>query len=634
MKKQRTFSLAGRLTALFLAIVLIAGYAPISARAASGGAHFTDVPSSHWAFQYVERAYRDGAIVGTAGDPAAGTGVFSPDTQMTYGQFLTMLMNAFYADEMAKVTVRDPWYAPAIQVVLEHKLTYISQEQLMALANRSINRYNMSWILVKLLEDKGVALPSQQERDSAAGRIGDWDTVGKDHQAWPYYVSTVVAAGIITGVDNKGTFNGNGAVSRAAAAVIYTKTADKLLQAQNSQFEITFNENWELITVPGYRETMENIFYKSYPRLYARWGDDRTQKTVPVIGNTSEDETRMTTDWNYNGTGLRMVTVPVANQENYPAHYATAHELTHVVTGYPYLQSTWWRECLAEYGGFRYHKWADVSEIDWPYYFQLEDGIQRDWAFTAYGGQWFFAYMDDKYPTTSKGRGLIDSIHDGIKANEITTDDINDPSFNAVVKRITGYSTIEQLRQQFLKELDAGTWSFNGFAGYKDNYITENLPGVPNPTYPTPKDFNLCTGTYVYNASGEASAQYAANNLVDGDRSTKWQATKEDSNLTGTKQHELGIGLNRSRTFNTYTLYHEGSQGNGQQNTTDWRLYYYDAQNESWVLFDEVHNNTQNVTTRTFAPVTSQFIWLEILNSGGTGDGTVRLYELELYNKN
>ena len=43
--------------------------------------------------------------------------------------------------------------------------------------------------------------------------------------------------------------------------------------------------------------------------------------------------------------------------------------------------------------------------------------------------------------------------------------------------------------------------------------------------------------------------------------------------------------------------------------------------------------NTQDVTTRKMSPVTTKNLWLEILNPSGTGDGTVRLYELELYNK-
>ena len=210
MRKQHSYG--GKLTALLLAAVLTLGLVPIRASAA-GTAHFKDVPSTHWAYSYVERAYSDGAISGTGGDPAKGTGVFDPDAKMTYSQFLTMLMSAFYPEEMARVTVRTPWYAPAIQVASSRQLTYISQDDLMnKYADASINRYNMSWILVKLLEDKGAALPTENERAAAAAKIADWDKVGTDHKSWPYYVSAVVAAGLISGVDDRGTFAGRQAV--------------------------------------------------------------------------------------------------------------------------------------------------------------------------------------------------------------------------------------------------------------------------------------------------------------------------------------------------------------------------------------------------------------------------------------
>ncbi len=48
-------------------------------------------------------------------------------------------------------------------------------------------------------------------------------------------------------------------------------------------------------------------------------------------------------------------------------------------------------------------------------------------------------------------------------------------------------------------------------------------------------------------------------------------------------------------------------------------------------MFDEVKNNTLNVTTRSVEPVTPKQLWLEILSSSAMGDKTVRLYELEIY---
>ena len=71
--------------------------------------------------------------------------------------------------------------------------------------------------------------------------------------------------------------------------------------------------------------------------------------------------------------------------------------------------------------------------------------------------------------------------------------------------------------------------------------------------------------------------------------------------------------------------------GSSAKNTQAWRISYYDAQKKEWVMFDEVKNNTLNVTTRSVEPVTPKQLWLEILSSSAMGDKTVRLYELEIY---
>ena len=655
MRKQHSYG--GKLTALLLAAVLTLGLVPIRASAA-GTAHFKDVPSTHWAYSYVERAYSDRAISGTGGDPAKGTGVFDPDAKMTYSQFLTMLMSAFYPEEMARVTVRTPWYAPAIQVASSRQLTYISQDDLMnKYADASINRYNMSWILVKLLEDKGVALPTENERAAAAAKIADWDKVGTDHKSWPYYVSAVVAAGLISGVDDRGTFDGAGYITRGAAAVIYTKLADKLSQpgtttppSTASKFSITKGEGWELIPDPAYWNEVEETFNTVYPRLWARWGGDVAQKEITVnvkkilpLSGDRKEAPMWTGSTNYDHQKQlweRNIEIS-ANFKDVAPTPCFAHELGHVVQIYSGLDSSWWIETLASYASFRYCFYADdgVLARGALRYIGDDQGL-RNWRFENdyYTAYWFFAYMDSRYPTTPQGYGLIDSIHFAMASKQITSDNINDPNLNAVVKRVTGLSSIEQVRQQYVKELDAGTWAFNGFGGYADNYITENIPGVPNPTYPTVDGLSLCAGAYTYAVSGQASSGTAANNLVDGNLSTKWQAAQSDAtnrdHMSRDAQHDLCISLSKPVVFDTYVLYHAGSQGeDSQQNTVSWRLKYYDSEKKQWKTLDTVSGNTQDVTTRKVISVTTKNLWLEILDPSGTGDGTVRLYELELYNK-
>lgn len=650
MKKK--IAVLGRLTALLLVILLTAGLAPLPACAASD-THFSDVPSGHWAFRYVERAYGDGAIIGTGGNPEAGTGIFSPNANMTYGQFLTMLVRAFYPEELGRVSKEGPWYAPAIRVAVNRQLNFNTQDDLMAMANDPINRYNAAWFLVRILEDKCVVLPDDQERAAAAAAIGDWDTMLED-EYWRYFVSSIYALGIITGVDKAGTFDGAGYITRASAAAIYTRMADKLKADGNDPkaFQVTFEGDWSAAP-EGYQEALEEEFYTVYPRLWARFGSAENTKhvTMKLVPQEKMENPNWigVTHHGYDYTRYHTTAEIVLSEEyfrdwRYAAALA-AHEFTHAATGATFRrceQSTWLIECLAGYGIFRYTAWMNEEYMSpLEFYYQPEDKALRTWAYDqSPDAHWFFAYMDSKYPTTSDGYGLLDSILLAMRNGQVTTDGgktQDDSNLNAVVKEKTGYDSLEALRQQYIKELDAGTWTFNGFAGFADNYITENLPGVPNPNYFTSSDFNLCTHARIHNDPGEASAALAAANLVDSDRSTKWEAARGDVNAKDTLQrgvqHAISIALDKPVTFDTYVLYHEGSQGDSNENTKAWRIYYYDAQKNDWVSFDEVQGNTRGVTTHNVEPVTAQYLWLDILDSSGTGDGTVRLYELELYRR-
>lgn len=636
-----------QLTTLLLAICLTAGLVSLPARAASV-THFIDVPPEHWAFQYVERAYADKVITGIGGDPAAGTGIFAPDAEMTYGQFLTMLVQAFYPEEMARVS-QEGSCAPAIQVAVNRQLNFNTWDSLMAMANHPINRYNAAWFLVRILEDKCVALPSDQERAAAAVTIHDWDTMLKD-EYWRYFVSSAYALGIITETDKAGAFHGDDAITRADAAVIYARMADKLKTSGNDAraFCIDFEGDWSAAP-KEYQEALKEEFYTVYPRLWFRFGSAETTKHITlrlvppeeIVGSAAVtfpgyDNTRYQTT-----AEIKLAAEYIKDWRHTAAIFA--HELTHVATSSTtrvVKQDTWFFECLADYGIFRYAAWTDEKYM-WlqESYYQPEDEALRTWDYEAYADtHWFFAYMDSKYPTTATGYGLLDSILLAMRNGQIPSDGgkpQNDPSLNALVKEITGYDSLEVLRQQYIKDLETGNWSFNGFADFADNNITENLPGVPNPVYLSSSDFNLCANACIGDDPGEASAALAASHLVDGNRSTKWEAAKNDVNgpneLNPGVQQDIVIILDRTVIFDTYTLYHEGSQGSSAKNTLAWRISYYDAQKKEWVMFDEVKNNTLNVTTRSVEPVTTKQLWLEILSSSAMGDKTVRLYELEIY---
>lgn len=63
--------------------------------AASGQPTFSDVPTNHWAYSYVERAAENGWVNGI------GNGKFAPNNTLTFAEFYTMIVPVFAADKLA-----------------------------------------------------------------------------------------------------------------------------------------------------------------------------------------------------------------------------------------------------------------------------------------------------------------------------------------------------------------------------------------------------------------------------------------------------------------------------------------------------------------------------------------------------
>ena len=142
-----------RMISLILSLTLLLSLS-VSAFAAAPTtqSHFTDVPTSHWAYTQIERAYSDGVIAGTAGNAANYTGVFSPSGTLTEAQFVTIMTRAFFNDELeaAKKVVGSnaKWYAAAQKVAEDkHLLTFVQGKM-----DAPITRYDMAAIMTNIMD--------------------------------------------------------------------------------------------------------------------------------------------------------------------------------------------------------------------------------------------------------------------------------------------------------------------------------------------------------------------------------------------------------------------------------------------------------------------------------------------------
>ncbi len=426
-----------------------------------------------------------------------------------------------------------------------------------------------------------------------------------------------------------------------------------------SKYDILFTGDWDLVKSEGYVEELVKLFYNSYPRLYKRWGTGTEPTTITFMADKGYDGVAYCL-----GTTV-CVSVDYANANPTDIGFFS-HEITHSVQQYGGLlvygenDIGWWTENMANYGGFRYFHWSNPKYVQ---IYEASDPSLQDWGYTKYGNnKWFFAYMDARYPSRknadgSISYGLIDSINNLVKNNKTGQAYNDDPKevgspFNNVVKEITGFDCLESLRQHYVEELRQGTWTFKGFGEYEDNWITEDIEGIPNPEYPMLGEkihgnivapqlenavvdgVNLCTGASVYDCSGFISETESPEMLIDGNLDTKWCARSDDVKngiykLNGTA-HWIQIDLGEQKAFNTYTLYNTRSR-EGYNNASEWEiLVSNDAQ--TWSTVDYQASNNGDIVSFDIGQQTARYVMMKIFNTGDTV-GTLRLYDFQIYNR-
>ena len=196
-----------RLAAGALSIALAVTMLSTTAFAAS--VKFTDVPSSHWASTSISKMADKGIMSGI------GNNLFAPSQQLSNAEFITMLVRQFYSDKLG--TEGGTWYAPFMAAAKSANIltgTNVGSNE--SLATSTINRYDMAQLMYNVMSKKGIQIPSNVD----TSKISDW---GKIPQEYQQAVSVCYNMGMLSGVDNKGTFNGTGVMDRAQAAVVMSR---------------------------------------------------------------------------------------------------------------------------------------------------------------------------------------------------------------------------------------------------------------------------------------------------------------------------------------------------------------------------------------------------------------------------
>lgn len=266
--KKRTKRIAQVMAALVAVVALAVTFAAPT---------FSDVPMSHWAYQYVERAADEGWVAGI------GNGKFNPNGDVTGAEWYTMVARAFYGDQIpdkadAGKWYSNKWYATYMQVGVDNMFdAYFAADIDAAVAERPMTRTEMACVVTEVMDQMGVEVP-QDAFYAVADTIPDLDKIPVTSSAYTAVVRCY-AMGIIGGVDKAGTFNGDGLMNRAQAAVVLGRMADlvdnggKIPDAPEQPTEPTKPTEPTRPEAPGYEVVPGPTEEEAYNRLIALKAD-------------------------------------------------------------------------------------------------------------------------------------------------------------------------------------------------------------------------------------------------------------------------------------------------------------------------------------------------------------------------
>ncbi len=197
----------------------------------SGKNSFTDVPSNHWAYSSIQKAAANNWVSGV------GNNKYNPNGKVTAAEWYTMVVRAMFKDDVPKEPRKDAWfsgewYSPYVQVSERYGFSdspydrIDTKEEL----NRPITRRQMAVVVSQVLAvlNKNA---DYTEMEKAVSKIPD---VSTDTASW-YDIMNAYNAGILTGVDDKGTFDPEGSMDRSQAAAVLCRIKEVAENKGNNQ---------------------------------------------------------------------------------------------------------------------------------------------------------------------------------------------------------------------------------------------------------------------------------------------------------------------------------------------------------------------------------------------------------------
>ena len=176
---------------------------------------FSDVPKGQWYTSAINSMVEKGLFQGTS-TPVNGVGTFSPKQTMSRAEFLQVVIKFLDQKKLAsvqKMYPEEPWYYPAYQIATEWSIVDPVYDFTLDDILQPMTREQMAKVLVRAGQVKEEFLPHEIDE----GVIADFDSITPWYK---YYVKCAYRAGLLTGVDDQGTFLPHGTLSRAEASTV------------------------------------------------------------------------------------------------------------------------------------------------------------------------------------------------------------------------------------------------------------------------------------------------------------------------------------------------------------------------------------------------------------------------------
>ncbi len=276
---------------------------------ASAAATFTDVPSTYWGYSYITKAANNGLVSGI------GNNQYGPEQKLSNAQFVTMVCNLFYSNQVKAQGTSSDWWRPYMNVAYANNLlsgTTVGQSYAAAgswsssSVNGQISRYDMAQIMYNLSNAQKWESPNSMSLVLAQYAIRDFGSIPTNYQM---PVAYCFAKGLLTGDENS-NFNGSATTTRAQAAVVLCGLNDE----KTSITAPTYTNSNRLAN--GLVATEENVanliddVWASYPD-YDQWNVNTTYTSQRLgVGTGSKGFAYMISDKIFGGMPANQIDDP------------------------------------------------------------------------------------------------------------------------------------------------------------------------------------------------------------------------------------------------------------------------------------------------------------------------------------